>query len=62
MYQGVVDSDGSFNTLLGKDITAGVIQAGGTLAAGATLAGVKGVWERKASSALSLGILPIFHA
>ena len=33
-----------------------------TAAASATLDGVTGVWERKFQSALSLGILPVFHS
>jgi len=33
-----------------------------TLAAGGTIADLKGNWTRKTTSALSLGILPVFHA
>jgi hypothetical protein len=32
------------------------------LTAATTIASVRGTWQRKASSALSLGILPVFHA
>jgi hypothetical protein len=42
----------------------GVVEGGTSkaLTAATTIASVRGTWQRKASSALSLGILPVFHA
>lgn len=52
------------NTDFSSVIEAAAPQVGIALAAAAsaTLTGVTGTWERKSSSALSLGILPVFHA
>lgn len=44
----------------GKVMEAGTMKT--LTAATAGLAGVSGVWQRKATSALSLGILPVFHS
>ena len=42
----------------------GVVEAGAykQVTAATTIADVKGTWERKTQSALSLGILPVFHS
>lgn len=70
-YQYVVDSVATTaGTPANTDAhTAGAIAAGMpqlltdiTLNAGALIATVTGTWKRKATSALSLGILPVFHA
>lgn len=70
-YQYVVDSVATTaGTPASTDVhTPGAIAAGMpqlltdvSLNAGALIATVTGTWKRKASSALSLGILPVFHA
>lgn len=45
-----------------KAVLEGGTQKALTAVASGTLASTTGVWERKASSALSLGILPVFHS
>lgn len=59
-YKGVSKIDGTFAALTdalgdtGNNLTNNATPASAT-------AWVKGVWERKSSSALNLGILPVFH-
>ncbi len=48
-----------------SDAEYGYVTEGGTaktLASATTIANVRGIWQRKFTSALSLGILPVFHA
>lgn len=45
-----------------QEVIEGTTQLALTGVVSASLAATKGVWQRKASSALSLGILPIFHS
>jgi hypothetical protein len=42
----------------------GIVESGtpGTLVGATTIANVRGTWNRKTASALSLGILPVFHS
>lgn len=45
-----------------QEVIEGTTQMGVTSVVSASMAATKGVWQRKATSALSLGILPIFHS
>jgi hypothetical protein len=60
----VFPSDAEFQQVVTPSLNGGdpIDLIDSALVAGATIDGAVGVWQRKATSALTLGILPVFHS